>query len=126
MGLALADIEGKYEIVAKIKEGGMGEIYKVRHRLLDELRAVKVLHSELVGDSELNERFAREARAAIKLRHPNIVEIYDFKELVDGRLLIAMEFLDGPTLRQVIARQPLDFGEIIAVRRLMRTSSSLS
>ncbi|MEM7585430.1 MAG: protein kinase [Acidobacteriota bacterium] len=104
MSLSLARIDDQYEIVAKIKQGGMGEIYKVRHRLLDEIRVVKVLHSELEGDSELNERFAREARAAIQLRHPNIVQIFDFTLDDSGTGLIVMEFIDGVDLQQMIAQ----------------------
>ncbi len=100
----LARIEDRYEVVAKIKEGGMGEIYKVRHRLLDEVRVVKVLHPELVGDSELSERFAREARAAIQLRHPNIVQIFDFTLDDSGTGLIVMEYIDGTDLKQLVAR----------------------
>ncbi len=104
MSLPLARIDDQYEIVAKIKEGGMGEIYQVRHRLLDELRVVKVLHPDLVGDRELNERFAREARAAIQLRHPNIVQIFDFTLDATGAGLIVMEYIRGTDLKQLIAR----------------------
>ena len=107
MSLPLARIDDQYEIVAKIKEGGMGEIYQVRHRLLDELRVVKILHPELVGDSELNERFAREARAAIQLRHPNIVQIFDFTLDASGGGLIVMEYIRGADLKQLIAHPGL-------------------
>ncbi len=107
MSQPLARIDDQYEVVAKIKEGGMGEIYKVRHRLLDELRIVKILHSELVGNSELNERFAREARATIKLRHPNIVQIFDFTLDPSGAGLIVMEYIRGTDLKQLIARPEL-------------------
>ncbi len=104
MGLPLARIDDQYEIVAKLKEGGMGEIYKVRHRLLDEIRVVKVLHSRLEGDSEISERFAREARAAIQLRHPNIVQIFDFTLDESGTGLIVMEYIRGTDLKQLIAQ----------------------
>ncbi len=107
MSLPLARIAEQYETVAKIKEGGMGEIYKVRHRLLDELRVVKVLHPELVGDSEIKERFAREARAAIQLKHPNIVQIFDFTLDASGAGLIVMEYIRGTDLKQLIARPEL-------------------
>ncbi len=105
MSPPLERIGDQYDIVAKIKEGGMGEIYKVRHRLLDEIRIVKVLHSELAFDSELNERFAREARAAIQLRHPNIVQIFDFTLDASGAGLIVMEYIRGTDLKQLIARR---------------------
>ncbi len=107
MSLPLERIDDQYEIVAKIKEGGMGEIYKVRHRLLDELRIVKVLHSTLEDTEELKERFAREARAAIRLRHPNIVQIFDFTVDRSGTGLIVMEYIRGTDLKQVIAQPEL-------------------
>ncbi len=107
MPTPLERLEEQYEIVAKIKEGGMGEIYKVRHRLLDELRVVKVLHAELKGDAELNARFAQEARATIQLRHPNIVQIFDFTLDDAGTGLIVMELIRGVDLKQLIAHHEL-------------------
>ena len=102
MGLAIADLEGKYEIVAKLKEGGMGAIYKVRHRLLEELRVVKVLRSQHEGDEELRLRLAREARAAIQLRHPNVVQIFDFSLDGTGAGLIIMEYIHGSDLTYLL------------------------
>lgn len=102
MAPPLADLEGKYEIVAKMKEGGMGAIYKVRHRLLDEIRVVKVLRPQHEDDEELRHRFAREAKAAIRLRHPNIVQIFDFSVDDSGTGLIVMEYIDGADLGHLI------------------------
>ncbi len=103
MALPLERIEGKYEIVAKLREGGMGALYKVRHRLLDEIRVVKVLRSQLDDPEALRARFAEEARAAIKLRHPNVVQIFDFTLDDDGVGLIVMEHIDGIDLGQLIS-----------------------
>ncbi|HEV3075489.1 MAG TPA: serine/threonine protein kinase, partial [Thermoanaerobaculia bacterium] len=64
-------LEGKYEILEKIKEGGMGAVYKVRHRFLDEIRVIKVIRSTLEPSQEISDRFLREARMAIRLRHPS-------------------------------------------------------
>ena len=77
--IPLRRIEGKYEILEKIREGGMGAIYKVRHRLLDEIRVIKVIRPQLV-DGRGAQRTASCARRglAIKLRHPNIAQLYDF------------------------------------------------
>ncbi|MEM8933484.1 MAG: serine/threonine-protein kinase, partial [Acidobacteriota bacterium] len=97
-----ADLEGKYEIVAKLKEGGMGAIYQVRHRLLDEIRVVKVLRPQHEDDDELRQRFAREARAAIRLRHPNIIQIFDFSVDDAGTGLIVMEYIHGADLGHLI------------------------
>ena len=101
--LPLQRIEGKYEILEKIREGGMGAIYKVRHRLLDEIRVIKLMRQQLVEDEELKARFVREARLAIKLRHPNIAQLYDFTVDDDGTALMVMEFIDGMTLEDVLA-----------------------
>ncbi len=103
MALPVQQLEGKYEIVAKIKEGGMGAIYRVRHRLLDEIRVVKVLRPQLEKDSNLKARFAHEARAAIQLKHPNIVQIFDYSVDPTGIGCIVMEHIDGIDLRQLIA-----------------------
>ncbi|HVT59357.1 MAG TPA: serine/threonine-protein kinase [Thermoanaerobaculia bacterium] len=102
--IALPRIEGKYEILEKIREGGMGAIYKVRHRLLDEVRVVKVMRPQFVDDEELKARFLREARVAIKLRHPNVAELYDFTLDADGTAFIVMEFISGLTLEELLRR----------------------
>lgn len=104
MGAALAPLEGKYEILAKIKEGGMGAIYKVRHRLLDEVRVVKVLRQQFEDDTELHQRFIHEARSAIRLRHPNVVQIFDFL-IEGGQGYIVMEYIDGVDLSELIQRR---------------------
>lgn len=80
----VALIEGKYEILAKIKEGGMGTVYKVRHRLLDEVRVVKVMRQQIGADAELSRRFTQEAKTATRLKHPNIGAILDFALDSDG------------------------------------------
>ncbi len=95
---------GKYEILQKIREGGMGAIYKVRHRLLDEIRIIKVLKSDLAMDETLRQRFQNEARFAIQLRHPNIAHLYDFSVSAEGRsAYIVMEYIDGVTVQELIA-----------------------
>jgi serine/threonine protein kinase len=95
-------IEGKYEILQKIREGGMGAIYKVRHRLLDEVRVIKVMRPQLGADAEFKARFIREARVAIKLRHPNVAHLYDFTIGDDDVAYIVMEFIDGRTLEELL------------------------
>jgi serine/threonine-protein kinase len=96
-------IEGKYEILGKIREGGMGAIYKVRHRLLDEIRVVKVIRSQAEAGGEGAERFLQEARAAIKLRHPNVAVLHDFAVTGDGQAFIVMEYIDGWNLLEVLS-----------------------
>jgi serine/threonine protein kinase len=114
-------IEGKYEILGKLREGGMGAVYKVRHRLLDDIRVVKILNPRLDVTPELNDRFLREARFAIQLRHPNIAQLHDFSIADDGSAFIVMEFIDGATLEDIVARNvppPLGLGLEIARQSL--------
>jgi len=98
-------IEGKYEILAKLREGGMGTIYKVRHRLLDEVRVIKVIKGELVADEELKRRFLEEAKVATRLKHPNIGTIHDFALGDDGAAYLVMEFIDGLNLADLVLTQ---------------------
>ncbi len=102
MALLHEHIEGKYEILEKIKEGGMGAIYKVRHRLLDEVRVVKVIRSHMEPTGENGERFLREARVANRLRHPNIAALHDFAIGEDGNAFIVMELIDGLNLLEIL------------------------
>ncbi|HLX10577.1 MAG TPA: TonB family protein [Thermoanaerobaculia bacterium] len=102
MPLLQQQIEGKYEILEKIKEGGMGAVYKVRHRFLDEIRVIKVIRSSLEPSQELSDRFLREARLAIRLRHPSIAVLYDFAVGDDGNAFIVMEYIAGLTLEDVV------------------------
>ena len=95
-------IEGKYEILAKIREGGMGAIYKVRHRLLDEIRVIKVMRPQITDDEEMKKRFAQEAKTVTKLKHPNIGAVLDFAFDSDGTSYIVMEFIDGVTLADIL------------------------
>jgi serine/threonine protein kinase len=119
--IPLRRIEGKYEILEKLREGGMGAIYKVRHRLLDEIRVIKLMRQQLMQDEELKSRFLREARMAIKLRHPNIAQLYDFTLDDDGTAFIVMEFIDGTNLEDVVVLHgppPVDFALEIAQQSL--------
>lgn len=104
MALLSEQIDGKYEILGKLREGGMGSLYKVRHRLLDEVRVVKVIRSQAdaVGE-EGADRFLREARAAIKLRHPNVAVLHDFAVGEGGQAFIVMEHIDGWNLLEVLS-----------------------
>lgn len=102
MALLSEHIDGKYEILEKIREGGMGAIYKVRHRLLDEIRVVKVIRSQADAVGEAADRFLSEARSAIKLRHPNVAVLHDFAMADDGQAFIVMEFIEGWNLLEIL------------------------
>ena len=92
---------GHYEIIEKIGEGGMGAVYRARDIRLDRSVALKMLPGEAVANSERKRRFALEARAASALNHPNIITIYDI-DVADGVDFIAMEYVAGQTLADVI------------------------
>ncbi|HEY3202308.1 MAG TPA: protein kinase [Thermoanaerobaculia bacterium] len=97
---------GPYEILALLGAGGMGEVYKARDERLKRDVAIKVLQAELAADADRRARFEREARAASALNHPHIVTIYDIGS-ADSNFYIAMELVDGATLRDVFGDEPL-------------------
>ena len=83
MTILAKEIEATYEVLEKMGEGGMGAVYKVRHRFFDEIRVVKVMQTELASTDELRERFRGEARRGKQLRHPNLAEVFDFSVAAD-------------------------------------------
>jgi len=96
------DIVGQYEILEKIREGGMGAIYKVRHRVLDQVRIIKMMRSKLKGDSLLKRRFENEARTAARLRHDNIAQLFDFALDDEGNAFMVLEYIDGFDLDEIL------------------------
>jgi len=100
----LGELDDRYELLAKLGAGGMGAVYKVRHRLLGEIRVVKVMQPRYSGDDTFQARFLREAKVAAGLRHPNIAQVYDFEMSAEGAAYLILEYIDGIDLHVVLTR----------------------
>src|SRR5919205_1562204 len=94
-------IDGRYSIVNRIGSGGMADVYCAEDRQLGRKVALKVLHRRFAADQEFVERFRREASSAAGLQHPNVVQVFDRGEW-EGTYYIAMEYLAGRSLKQVV------------------------
>jgi serine/threonine-protein kinase len=107
---------GRYQIDSLVGRGGMGVVFRAHDTVLDRAVALKLVPSEMLADEERRERFVREARSAAATTHANIAAVYDVGE-IDGQVFIAMELVEGETLRARIRREPLTTEEAIIVAR---------
>ena len=111
-------IAGRYQIEEVLGRGGMATVYAARLRLVDRPCAVKVMNAQYTRNEVIRERFRREAKAAQKLAHPNIIEIFDQGETPDGLVFLVMELLSGETLADVLehGKVPLERGLPIMIQ----------
>jgi Tol biopolymer transport system component len=124
MPLAAGIRLGPYEILSPLGAGGMGEVYRARDSKLGREIAIKVLPGDVASDSARRQRFEQEARSASALNHPNILTIHDIAE-ADGTLYIAMELVEGKTLRELIASaDPLPTKKLLDIA--VQTAEGLS
>ncbi len=107
---------GRYRIVERIGRGGMADVYKAYQPSLDRYVAIKVLHPFLLEEDGSRERFQREARAVAALRHPNIVQVFDFEAEGDDYFMV-MEYIDGPNLKAVLQGEA-KAGQWLALNRI--------
>jgi serine/threonine protein kinase len=116
------DLVGEYEIEAKIGEGGFGSVFRAVHPVIGKVVAIKVLHRRYSAQPEMVRRFVAEARAVNQIRHRNIIDIFAFGHLEDGRHYYVMEYLEGSSLEEHITQSgPLSLAESIPIlRRLAR------
>ncbi|MEA5085195.1 MAG: Stk1 family PASTA domain-containing Ser/Thr kinase [Lachnospiraceae bacterium] len=125
MTLAIGTVlSGRYEIIEKIGTGGMAVVYRAKDQKLDRNVTVKVLKEEFVGDEDFKARFKTEARAAAKLSHPNIVNVYDVGE-DNGVQYIVMEYVHGDTLKQVIINSA-PFDTVVTLSIAVQMASALA
>lgn len=119
-------LDGKYRLDKRLSSGGMGTVYKATHLMLGKALAVKLIKADLPASPDVVRRFQREAKAASNLNHPNIVPAYDLGQTQDGTLYIAMEYIDGPSLKDVIQAGPIDPARTINLLRQVASALSLA
>jgi len=108
---------GRYRVVRRLGEGGMGKVYLAEQAMGQATRpvALKTLRKELMGDAKISGRFLRESEIVIRLAHPNTIQFYDFGQLDDGTLVIVMEYIEGRTLAEELRQGPLPLARVEAL-----------
>src|SRR6185436_3258788 len=116
-------LDGRYRIIRKLGEGGMGEVYAAEHVHIEKRFAIKLLRPEIVSNAEAVTRFRQEARSASSFGHRNIIAIEDFGQLADGRIYMCMELLNGAALNDMIT-QPMGVDRLLNI--LIQTGHGLA
>jgi serine/threonine-protein kinase len=107
-------LASRYRVVRQIGQGGMGVVLEAEHTVSGKRVAIKWLHPKIANEPDAGQRFLREARAAARVRHPNVVDVYDVLQH-DGAVFLVMELLEGESLQQVLERGQLPIPELIAL-----------
>jgi serine/threonine protein kinase len=110
-------LDGRYLVRRLIGEGGMGLVYEAEHVEIGRRVAVKILHSAYTRQAEVVARFRSEARAATRIGHPHIIDVFDSGTTVDGNVYFVMEYLDGTDLANLIHRGPLPVERVVRIAR---------
>jgi tRNA A-37 threonylcarbamoyl transferase component Bud32 len=110
-----ARVPERYTLIEEVGQGGMAVVYRAQDETLKREVAIKILHQHLAGEPESKARLEREAQAVAKLRHENILEIFDYSGLSSHSSYIVTEFIDGQTLKQYLNGRPLGFSEVAAL-----------
>jgi serine/threonine protein kinase len=111
-------LDSRYRIIRVLGSGGMGKVYAAEHLITGKRYAIKVLNPNLADDEEARRRFAREAKAISAIEHPHIVELYDYGQTAHGVPFLAMEYMEGTTLRAFLAAAPaggLPVGQAVSI-----------
>ncbi len=113
--IQVGQVLDKYELLERVGQGGMAIVYRGLDRSLKRTVAIKILHKHLSDYQEARDRFEREAQAVAKLRHENILEIFDYSAKADSESYIVTEFIDGQTLKQFVTDRPITYPEVGAM-----------
>ncbi len=100
-----AQVAGRYRVVKRVGEGGMGEVYLALHEAIEKKVAIKVLKAEYSRKADVAARFLQEARSSSRVKHPSVVDVFDFGQLEDGRFFLVLEFLEGHDLAAEVVRR---------------------
>lgn len=127
VGPERGDTVGHYRVLEFLGEGGMGTVFRVEHIALGRTYALKILRGRVVErDPTAAQKFLREARTAARVRHPNIVDVFDFGYLQDGRPYFVMELLEGESLTDRVSRGALPPSEVVTIVRQLATALAVA
>ena len=118
-------LDGRYEMLERIGEGGMGVVYKAKQLSIDRIVAIKMLNKQMARDPNWVKRFNNEAKACSQLQHPNTIRLFDFGETHNGQLFMAMEYLAGQSLREAIS-EGAPMSPVRVLKILIQCNASLA